>query len=354
MTQTFRKLFAYIFLACSPAIAQEVILSIDFESVTPGPGALSDLSPSFTTFLTGDTIASGVDPATDPQQGVLATSLLGTGPAGYVGGPNTNVQFNAGLGSFFLLTFPGSPSDTAVYLKGSAQSQRVISIDFAIERSTNTQGYAFHLFDAQGEATPQFQYHSYIYILSNNAIYYQDNLSEAFTDSGLSITPNTPYRLTYYVDYDCAKWTAYLTNLNDDSLIPIVSDRELDYNAFTLSGWTTAQSLDIRTYTQNFDLTQPGVFGDRMVFDNYVAAIQAKDSVEITAFNYDSSNGTVTLSWDSETGATYSIRYTEDLTENFDGNLVCAINSGGTTTTYGPIASPIPNATKLFFQVGKD
>jgi hypothetical protein len=74
---------------------------------------------------------------------------------------------------------------------------------------------------------------------------------------------------------------------------------------------------------------------------------------QVTQFDYDHGSKTYRLTWNSQPGHSYTLRYTTDLAT--PGTVVqTAIPSGGATTTWPPVgdppaASPLPSADRLFF-----
>lgn len=103
------------------------------------------------------------------------------------------------------------------------------------------------------------------------------------------------------------------------------------------SGYPSAYA-DNWTYTVFATYDPTLVFTDPSIF-------------RISDFVFNESSDTFTFSWRSSVGKTYSLNYTEDLATGFNSAINDNIPSGGTTTTYGPVASPVPEAPKLFFQV---
>ena len=75
---------------------------------------------------------------------------------------------------------------------------------------------------------------------------------------------------------------------------------------------------------------------------------------KFTAFNYDSTTGMLSFTWDSASNFTYSIHYTDYLNTAFTDALDISIPSGGFSISYGPVATPLPNAPQLFFKVTRN
>ncbi len=74
-------------------------------------------------------------------------------------------------------------------------------------------------------------------------------------------------------------------------------------------------------------------------------------SFEITNVNFDKATSQWSLSWNSQPGKTYTLRYSTDLL-NFGNDINDSIPSGGATTSFGPFPHPIPaSGTRLFFRV---
>jgi len=104
-----------------------------------------------------------------------------------------------------------------------------------------------------------------------------------------------------------------------------------------------------------------GLLSDVRFFDSALTA-QEVDAV----FNDSSSpefaitavvledNGDVTLTWNSQPGASYTIYYSEDLI-NFDGDVGDGfIASPDEATTTKSFENPLPDSDFLFFRVGQN
>ena len=77
--------------------------------------------------------------------------------------------------------------------------------------------------------------------------------------------------------------------------------------------------------------------------------------LEFTEIIYDTEEDTFRFKWNSRGGKTYSLYYSEDMTE-FDADLDDSIESGGDFTVYPAegelgLENPLEGASKLFFKV---
>ena len=77
--------------------------------------------------------------------------------------------------------------------------------------------------------------------------------------------------------------------------------------------------------------------------------------LEFTEIIYDTEQDTFRFKWNSRGGKTYSLYYSEDMTE-FDADLDDSIESGGDFTVYPAegepgLENPLEGASKLFFKV---
>jgi hypothetical protein len=75
--------------------------------------------------------------------------------------------------------------------------------------------------------------------------------------------------------------------------------------------------------------------------------------LEVTAISYEPAGEQITLTWKSNPGENYGLYWSTDLLD-FANNIDPAIPAAdpGIRTTWGPFASPVPGAPRLFFQVG--
>lgn len=133
-------------------------------------------------------------------------------------------------------------------------------------------------------------------------------------------------------------------SVNDFAAFKFYDDQETDNIAeFTIDGELLLELIGNRA-REEWTYTIFGVYNPDLESTPTIP-------VRMTSFNYDSSADTVSFTWDSNASATYSIHYTEDLATPFDNLLQSDIASGGASTGYGPVASPVPDADKLFFKL---
>jgi len=239
-----------------------VYTDIDFSTF---PVGASTLQPGFTVTAYGLTfIALG---ASDPLFGVVGSSVLGSGPAGYIGGAGTTSFFGADAtiqtalpGDIDLRLFPGSDPENTVTLTAAGNPVIQFDIDFAVSRngSTNQQSFGFFIYDASHERIPNFissnavganpgvetgnavlDHHSIVNIDPTNEVYIQDNTSATAIDTGVSLTSGGAYHLQTSVDYATAVWSATLTNSSTNQVVSLASNRSINVSGYTLSGLTT-------------------------------------------------------------------------------------------------------------------
>lgn len=245
----------------------------DFEGLTVGAGNLvTDPFSGVSGFAFG---ATNQSPVGDPIQGVLATSALDSGQAGYLGGAGTLLTLPEINAYFGILAFPGHPSDVPTQRLTSGEPLRTVSTDFVLERNagTNSQAFTFFIYDAVDLANGNtFGYHSYISIQPDNTIWIADNrnalqnASFIFTPTGKKIKSGVPYKLTYTIDYDAATWSAVITSLDGLEKITVAKDRFINTEGYVLSGWTTQTTLDIEMGSIVSNSNRG--LADRLIFDN--------------------------------------------------------------------------------------
>lgn len=107
----------------------------------------------------------------------------------------------------------------------------------------------------------------------------------------------------------------------------------------------------------------PGDLNEFRIYDGAMndAAVQASfaegpdatigsSDIKITAVNYDKTTNSITLTFSSVSGRSYSVNWSDDL-QDFNNVLIDSVLANGDSTTVGPIALPQPAAGKLFFRV---
>lgn len=252
------------------ARAQSVLSSITFDSFTPGPGQLIG-TDKFHMSIAGTALA-GLPSSSDPLSGIAASSPLGTGQAGYLGGGGTNAPLTSSNGSLFVRTYPTS---ITINLGASPTPIQQASVDFVVQRNggTNSQYFFFDLYDDQHTAYGTGNaYHSDIVIgPSNEIVFYDAEVNGASsTPTGITIVPGRSYNLTMQVDYTSATWSASLLDFVTGATIPIAANRSVDVGGFNLSGYTGTAGLDVgmggTVSSSNHGLA------DRIYFDNYTTA----------------------------------------------------------------------------------
>ena len=249
-------------------LAGLVTTDISFSGFPVGPGALS---PGFSAFNYGTAlVTSGTN---DPIAGVVASSVIGTGAAGYIGGAGTNSTLTPTSGDFGEEIFPGLDNGNVVYLTSSANPMVEFDIDLSIDwsGSANQQSFDFEVYDAlSGTPGSGFGYHSTVYFYQGGEVYVQDNENSDYVDTGILTASNHVYHLKTTVNYQTATWSANLTDVTDSQSYTLASGRSINGSGYTLSGWTSLGDgwVDIDSYSSTASSSNQG-FPDRMVFDNY-------------------------------------------------------------------------------------
>jgi hypothetical protein len=247
---------------------------VNFESFPAGPGTLE---PEFYGYQYGSASISGG--SLDPISGVLATSTLGTGKAGYIGGAGTDSTLTTAAGDFGVEVWPGSNSGTILNMTNSGYTSVQFDIDLAValNSGTNGQSFDFDVYDAGNSSGNAFQLHSAVIIDGNSGeITIQDNQNSSYVDTGVAIASGDKCHLTIVVNYQTATWSAKLQDLTSSHTYTLASGRPIDVSGFTLSGWTSLSQgwVDIDMYASTASSTNEG-FADRIVFDNYTVTVLA-------------------------------------------------------------------------------
>ncbi len=234
--------------ALNPASNPLPIL-INFEDYTSGAGQL--VTNPFSGF-TGYTYSSSVTLggiAGDPIQGILATSALGTGQAAYFGGAGTNLPLPVSDTFFSATVYSGPSTEIPANLIGSATPVRTVSVDFLIQRNggDNQQALAFYFYDAVDASDDNtFAFHSFVRVNPDNTVSIADNNYNYFTPSTpVTLLPGVGYRLVLSVNYNSATWSATINAIDGSASYTVADHRSINVNGYTLSGWTTVDTVDI-------------------------------------------------------------------------------------------------------------
>jgi PEP-CTERM motif len=246
-----------------------VFQTTDFESFTTGAG---NLTPAFTTLAFGPSSLSSPIVSNDPIQGVVSSSVIGTGKAGYLGGGGTAIDLDASPGILAAEIFNGTPAANAfstVQLAGSVTPVISFALDFAIHRVSpdNIQSFSINYYDAQFADGSGFATHSKFEIDASNEVFIQDNQNSGFIDTGLSLASDRAYHLALTVDYNSAHWSALLSDASHNYLL--ASNRAINVSGYTLSGFTTPTNAiaNINLLADSVDAGNSAL-NDRLVFDN--------------------------------------------------------------------------------------
>jgi sugar lactone lactonase YvrE len=242
---------------------------ITFEAFSAGVGTLS---PGFVVSEFGSAFSSLG--ANDPISGVLATSSIGAGQAGYIGGAGTTSTLTAAAGTFAVSLFPGYGGESSVNVTNSGNPIVQFDVDLSIARNggTNQQSFEFKIYDALSPVpSDSFAYHSIVDFDPSGHVYVQDNQDSAPIDSGVTINSNDVCHLTISVNYSTATWSASLDDVTSGQISALAANRAINVSGYTLSGWTSIADgwANIGCYAVTASSTNNG-FADRMVFDNYV------------------------------------------------------------------------------------
>ena len=90
-------------------------------------------------------------------------------------------------------------------------------------------------------------------------------------------------------------------------------------------------------------------------FDEVIGISPPEEEIErrITAISRDDVSGMLTLHWTSQAGETFGIYWSTDLKTFYpDMHQSIPANPTAAETSFGPIASPAPNADRLFLRIG--
>lgn len=263
-------------LSTTHSVRPPLDLPVTFDTLAVGPSnlATNPFSGFFASYLAGNNQQS----ADDPVHGVLPSSPIGSGRAGYIGGDSTNIELPPEDTFLRFLTFPANPGDTLENRSLSTQPIRKISTDFVVERNagTNNQAFSFYIFDGSDlDNNSTTRYHSYVRIAPDNSIGIADNRNAleasnyAFTGTPYSIIPGKAYTLSYEINYLTATWSASIIALDESSEFILAKNRPMNTAGYELSGWTNAEgiaSLDIEMIA--FASANNKALADRLIFDN--------------------------------------------------------------------------------------
>ena len=290
-------------------ISPSLIAQQGFETLPTGAGKLvTDPFSGFTGYSFINVAPNfSLGPITaDPIQGIVATSPLGTGQAGYLGGAGTNLVPPASNTFFSATVFGGRSDEVPVNIIGSATPVRRISADFVLDRrsGTNSQTLAFYLYDARDLADPATSsFHSQVLIGANNVVSIADH-DFAYAATSTTLSNNVPYRVTIMVNYNTATWSALIAKIDGTATHTLATDRPINTNGFVLSGWTTPGTFDVEM-GMVASATNKALL-DRFIFDNLVVSALPDPNGSIASVTPATATGgtLVTLTGSGFTGAT--------------------------------------------------
>jgi len=246
------------FSVCSDA--QTVLRTVDFENYTTGPGELEGPYNGVLLFnIAGNAL-------TDPVQGVVNTSPIGTGKAGYIGGPSL------ATGNSFLnfVYFPGSFADA--FNLTAAEPNLLIqkSFDFAIERGLGgaSSTYFFYSVSATSAAGAGFSSHARVLLLPDNTLQISDNPNQSYIDTGVSISPGTAYNLSFTLDYELLIWSATLLDLGSSNAVNLADGRPIESIGYNLGNYTKSAELNTELVALPYDVALSQL-SDVLFIDNY-------------------------------------------------------------------------------------
>lgn len=246
----------------STALSQTILRSVDFEDYATGPGELEGPYNGVAFFsVAGNAF-------TDPFQGVVDSSPIGTGKAGYLGGPS----LASGSPFFNFLHFPGNFQDPFYIASGTSRALVSKTIDFAIVRNASSisSSHTFYSVSATLANGEGFASHALVSISSDNRIEIRNNWNQMPFDSGVSVTPGTAYTLSFSLDYNQLVWSASLRDKATDELFILANERPLESDGFTIGDYTKVEELNSEIFALFYDVETSQVL-DVLFIDNFTA-----------------------------------------------------------------------------------
>lgn len=247
----------------------------------------------------------------DPNiQGVTTQPAFNPTKVGYLGGLQQQAPELGPEGGFYAIAaYQSQPMETSEFFARNLRKEGFksfsASIDFYIERGSSSvpQTIAIFLYDAVDMENPSTGLaYAGIYIQEDGSIVLHDNLLMfAPVTSPIIVLPETPYRLTYRVDYSTNHWWASLTQIQSGSVEIIANKRSHPAGGFINPNGV----LDIALETPSARGADWG--DDRVYFDNFVTYISQSHAEELTMSITPPSNGKFQLSIPTLPGQYYQL-----------------------------------------------
>ncbi len=167
------------------------------------------------------------------------------------------------------------------------------------------------------------------------------------------LLPNTAYRFTLYAwdpgatDASDKEWT--VTEGGADPAVQSVNfeDPLVDNESFALVFDITTTETGTFQVVNTDGLPQSAINGFRL------EALGESGPFDVTAIDYSPTADTLTLTWDSNEGGKYVVKYSTDMTD-WSGDLEDEIEADpgvSTTRTFELASSGLADVTRLFFRV---
>ncbi len=195
-------------------------------------------------------------------------------------------------------------------------------------------------------------------------------------NSGFIVTPGIGraivrgFTMTSANDFsgrDPVSWELFATNARI---------RSVEHSDGKSEQWVPVASGNLILPTARFTQSEPVTFNNSISYASYKFLVRslrdgaaaeamqfseiqfegseaAADGLEIKSYVYDREARTLTLSWKSEPGQTYTLFYSPDL-RDWDQDVDDSILSGGTMTSFGPFEVINPSFSRGFYRVERN
>lgn len=124
----------------------------------------------------------------------------------------------------------------------------------------------------------------------------------------------------------------------------------------TFSVKDVAQAYNTNVHSMNGQIDELYIYDEALDAATVDALFQGPSESElaITAFEYSTETGQVTLSWSSSPGQSYEVKFSDNLTD-WSGQVGAAIeaDSEESSITFDPATLGLPDAPRVFFRVEK-
>ena len=154
--------------------------------------------------------------------------------------------------------------------------------------------------------------------------------------------------------------TVSVYNLSEPAPGTIDLSGVIDEAFFNANAKSVTQVLDQEAFTNVVGMSIHGFahFDELRIattFDEVIGISPPEEEIErrITAISRDDVSGMLTLHWTSQAGETFGIYWSTDLKTFYpDMHQSIPANPTAAETSFGPFASPAPNADRLFLRIG--